>query len=946
MGIPDFVKFVARSSPNALCRLPRGGSSHEPLVFDFIFIDATNAAQTLGLDTLRAFLNPNHLVARSAIIFALDSQRDRSGTARAHRHALVGIGDLDVQVQKLCRQLTDAYRAHQACDEGLRAAPRANPYVLTSGRGVAGEADYKLLDLQRSIVTCAIANGATVLPTFLFISEDSDVLCGVLCGPAPQQVSIATKLQDVLFEPSILRLDRVLAFVATCTDAFYTENEEAAAADAAGKVKVMAERKTASSNMANSCASASVKKHAEEQYKDEEVELSVKDTAAATSAATSARDDSVVRRRKQDGPMVATGVRIELTDSSDNDEPEDLEANECKLPIKTAGATAEAPVAERAEVPIADGKCIGRVSAPPTGRELLVSTITHTSCVDMVFLFMIVMGNGVNVPSLVRGATKVDSGSCWQAYCKHKYKNVSAADAEAGRALLIPSLKTHSTNRGSLVLNCHFLHAILDAVHYADAEPRPPVEEEKNSAITYLSHAVYATLRYIVGCNLDKTPALKQTFLDTRPLSETPIMLPSLSAVMWVLDQEATRTFSFPLHGLAKKELLVAASSGASAVKDAADASSGLVGNHPTFARDAQSTSTDLDVGDHLVAPAASNAWAVRGARASNVPLGTLMKNLTNGVGGETSVARSYNYTVKATRSAQLPSITELLKKSLQIVSPATLAKANLLFYILTVWKYTLGLGVRRMATLTKSAALMTKAEVGGSELTSALQSVSAGAPEASTTSPGTPPASGHYVYSFELRRMAPVLQAADSEKSSSITTVSGSSTAGARVDSTASTSSEKSAAQEALFAALGISYDYSKTPGAPENVVHLPPYATDAEDVGELQPVRKMARKDRALSLVPEKAFSGKKSSADVDGKDGASFETTDGNTHGMPPTKGAEKMNNGASKAKKRLGKRERLRQQKTTTKAAAVAAHGGSLRHALRSGKVNACPKSASS
>ncbi|CBZ38594.1 hypothetical protein, conserved [Leishmania donovani] len=941
MGIPDFVKFIARSSPSALCRVPKGSSRHEPLIFDFILIDATNAAQTVGLDNLRAFLNPDHVVARSAVIFALDSQRDRSGTARAHRHALVGIGDLDVHVQKLCGQLADAYRAQQGSNNGLGTGSRANPYVLTSGRGVAGEADYKLLDLQRCLVTCAIASGATVLPTFLFISEDSDVLCGVLCGPAPQQVSIATKLQDVLFEPSILRLDRVLAFVATCTDAFYaaSEEEEEAAAAAAAKMKAMAERNAAEPNRANSFATAPATKRAGKQHSDEEVELSVKDTAVATATATAARDDGVVRRRKQDGPMVATGVRIELADSSDDDQPEHVETKPTKVPTATAGATAKAPVSEMEEVPIDDGKYVKEASAAPTEGELLVSSITHTSCVDMVFLFMIVMGNAVNVPSLVRGATKVDSGSCWQAYCKHKYKNLSTADAETGRALLTPSVNTHSTNRGSLVLNCQFLHSILDAVHYADAEPRPPVEEEKSSAITYLSNAVYATLRYIVGCNLDKTPTLKQTFLDSRPLSETAIMLPSLSAVMWVLGQEATRTFSFPLHGLAKKELLVAASGGASATIDAANASSRLDANHATFARDASSSTSELDVGEHLVAPAASNAWAVRGARTSNVSLAALMQNFTSGVDGASSAARSGHYTAAGMRSAHLPSVREMLKKALQMVSPASLAKANLLFSLMTVWAYALGLGVRRMATLTKAAASVAKAEVGESAFSSAHPPSLAGAAKASRATPGTTPVGGHYVYSFELRRMAPVLQAATSQPPSSITAASGPSAIPGRVDSTASSSSEKSAAQQAIFAALGVSYDYSQTPRGPANVVNLPRCAVDEEDIAELQRLRKVAKKERTLSALVVDAVPGKKRSANVDDNDGTLSDNDDGNIGRTTSRKRAEDTKNGTSKAKKRRGKRERLKQQKATAKAAAAEADGGSPRHVGRAARVNA-------
>lgn len=901
MGVPDFVKFIARSSPGALCRVPKGGSGQPPLVFDFILIDATNAAQTLGLDTLRAFLHPSHLIARTAIIFALDSQRDRSGTARAHRHALVRIGDLDVNVQKLSTQLTDAYRAHQRSTSSNGGG--ADPFVLTSGRGVAGEADYKLLDLQRTLVTAAVAGGATVLPTFLFISEDSDVLCGALCGPAPQQVSIATKLQDVLFEPSVLRLDRVLAFVATCTDAFFAENEREAAAAAMAKMKAVAERNAAKALQAAAQASspaAAPHKPASGAHEEEEdeVELSVQDTAVAAPPA-----EDVVRRRKQDGPMVATGVRIELTDSSSDEDGDDGDGTgNTEAPANVGTAVAAAAEAKASEEAHSSHSAAEEGSGTPTEGELLVSTITQTSCVDMVFLFMIVMGNAVNVPSLVRGATKVDAGSCWQAYCKQKYKNLAPTEADTGRALLTPAVQTHATTKGSLVLHCHFLHAILEAVHYADAEPRPPVEEEKTRAIAYLSNAVYATLRYVVGCNLERTPELQQTFLDSRPLSETAVMLPSLSAVMWVLGQEATRTFTFPLHGLAKRELLAAASGGATAAgRDSASAASAAAANSRA-ASAAASSAGDLDVGDHLVAPAASNAWAVRGARTNTVTLSTLLQTFAAhsaaADGAAAASALRSGAGASAVRSAQVPSMTALLKKCLQTAAPATLAKANELAYLMTVWTYTVGLGVRRMAALTKAAASVAKAE-GGEAVFTAVQPASAG--KSGKASLGAGAANGHYVYSFELRRMAPVLEA---------TSVAKAAAAPPAATSTApSGSGETSAAQRAVLAALGVSYDYSSAPSAPANVVHLPRTAMDEEDVAEMQRLKKVAKKERALAASVQAAAPPPPKK--TDGGDAAPRSSA----------KGTAKKE--ATKGKNRLGKRERLKLQKASEKAGKNAA-----------------------
>lgn len=887
MGVPDFVKYIARSSPGALCRVAKGDSA-APLVFDFILVDATNAAQTLGLENLLAFLNPQHIVARTAIIFALDSQRDRTGTARSHRHALVRIGDLDVQLQKLCSQLVEVYRSynsrHRTSGNGSE-RPLANPHVLSSGRGVAGEADYKLLDLQRSLLTCALAAGTAPLPSFLFVSEDSDVLCGALCGPAPQQVSIATRLQDVLYEPSILRLDRVLAFIATCTDAFYAENEREAAVAAATKAKAAAELSAAKAAR-QTTSTPQAASHTRGDQRDEEVELSVTDTAMAPKP-----KEDVVRRRKQDGPMVATGVRIELTDSSEEDEPEkedeeqapstvELMASHAESQAKVVGAKASACSSVQKQ-----GQSGETVAADPvpTEGELTVSTIAYTSSVDMVFLFMIVMGNAVSVPPLMRGATKVDAGSCWQAYCKQKYKNLSASEAETGRVLLTCAVSTHSTSKGSFILNCEFLHSILDAVHYADAEARPPGEEEKSRALAYLSGAVYSTLRYVVGCNLEKPPALQQTFLDSRPLSETAVTLPSLSAVMWVLSQEATRTFTFPLHGLAKKELLAVAAGESTGAKERAAVAVASVG--------------ELDVGEHLVAPVAANAWAVRGARSNNVSLATLAQDFTTTA---TATTTAGSVSGVALRAAQLPSMTELLKKCLQKVSPAVLAKANLLVYLIAVWEYALGMGVRRIAALTKGAVHV---EETGAAVAPATQ------------------AAGHYVYSFELRRMAPVMQSSDTpahqtatKSASTPDSASSAAPTAAASSSHATTSGGLSAAQQAVLMALGVSYDYSRAPQTPENLVNLPRSAMDEEDRAELQRLKKVAKKERALVA----------SVAAAAGPPHAQKTATKGDNAEANGDEGeSAKKTQKKSKGKKRLGKRERLQRQKALEKSRTAAA-----------------------
>lgn len=921
MGVPDFVKFIARSSPGALCRLPKSDTT-EPLLFDFILIDATNAAQTLGLEALLAFLSPDRILARSAVIFAIDSQRDRSGTSRSQRHTLVRIGDLDVQVSKLCSQLADQYREHGARHRGSATHVTTAPQILTSGRGVAGEADYKLLDLQRKLLTSALAAGTAQLPTFLFISEDSDVLCGALCGPAAQQVSIATRLQDVLYEPSILRLDRVLAFIATCTDAFYAEKEREAAAAAAAKLKAAEERNAAA--RAKQAAAAHTKEDAvveQEQQEDEEeevVELSVEDraVAAAPQNAPAAEEGDVVRRRKQDGPMVATGVRIELTDSSDDDDDEGPAEKPVTSKSTEAVAAAagkkrerEGETASTSATVAASAAAAAVVSDPtPTANELTASTIAFTSSVDMVFLFMLVMGNGANVPSLVRGATKVDAGSCWQAYCKHKYKALAATESEMGRMLLSSSVSTHATNRGSFVLNCRFLHAIFDALHYADAEARPPGEEEKQRAIAYLSNAVYSMLRYVVGCNLEKPPVLQQTFLDSRNLAEMTVTLPSLSAVMWVLGQEATRTFTFPLYGLPKKDLLAVAAGGTVAHSSPAAASSSSAA---AAQRDASMSPGELDVGEHLVAPIAANAWAVRGARTNTVSLTALVHSFTSR--GSASAAGSRAATGVALRAVPLPSMTDLLKQCLQRSLPDVLAKANVLVYLVNVWEYALGMGVRRLFALTKGAANVARAE-GGEQTFAAAQTASVPANGAKSAHVNAASrgkqAAGHYVYSFELRRMAPVMHASDTATGTTQPpTASAVKGTGATTEGPASAGAggSKSAAQLAVLAALGVSYDYSQAPSAPANVVHLPSSALDDEDRAELQRLRKVAKKERALVASAAANEEGTAEPAGVEKR--------------AVPGRSKEQPKKEKAKGKKRLGKRERMQLQKSMAKAGAT-------------------------
>ncbi|KAF8288141.1 hypothetical protein TcBrA4_0016540 [Trypanosoma cruzi] len=166
MGVPDFLKFAARTSPTALCRIKRGVTA-APLCFDFVLIDVTNVCQTIGLETLAEFLMQPHLKVRRAVVFAMDAQRHRAGTSRSQRtHATVL--DADVAVQRLCIALQQHYNKIATAD-----APRAaDSYQWPAGCRGGRLQDS---DLQRQLVTQAFA-AKEKLPTFCFVSEDSDVL--------------------------------------------------------------------------------------------------------------------------------------------------------------------------------------------------------------------------------------------------------------------------------------------------------------------------------------------------------------------------------------------------------------------------------------------------------------------------------------------------------------------------------------------------------------------------------------------------------------------------------------------------------------------------------------------------------------------------------------------------------------------------------------------------
>jgi hypothetical protein len=197
------------------------------------------------------------LAVQRAIVFFLDAQRARIGTSRGQRVQLYGF-DEEAQVLHLAEQLVQAGVA---------------PSAFVSGRNLAGEADYKLLHLHRSLFA-AMAASAMPSATFLFVSEDSDVLCGALCGPAAQQISIATKLRDTVREPRLLRVAAVLGYIGKGAGVFFNrENEE------------------------------------------EKAQLPI----AHSGINESVEPSDPPTRKKKDGPFVSTGTKTKLDDSDDED---------------------------------------------------------------------------------------------------------------------------------------------------------------------------------------------------------------------------------------------------------------------------------------------------------------------------------------------------------------------------------------------------------------------------------------------------------------------------------------------------------------------------------------------------------------------------------------------------------------------------------------------------
>ena len=234
MGIPDLMRFVAGDAAGALRRIPATTSVEAGIPFDYVLVDLTNALQTVKLPVLLKLLG-TQLAARTAVVLVVDGQRSRQGTAREQRQFLQQ-READIAVQQIAQAIHEArggsasapatvksaglFGGQSAKKKNRAEAPTtstagsstAPPRVVVCGRDVAGEGDYKLLSLHRRICQSHQQDhkpGSTA-PTFAFVSEDADVLCGAMMGPAPQDVSVATTLHDALHEPHLLHVGSVL----------------------------------------------------------------------------------------------------------------------------------------------------------------------------------------------------------------------------------------------------------------------------------------------------------------------------------------------------------------------------------------------------------------------------------------------------------------------------------------------------------------------------------------------------------------------------------------------------------------------------------------------------------------------------------------------------------------------------------------------------------------
>ena len=184
MGVPELLTLLSRA-PGALEKV-RQGVHHQ---FDYVLVDGTNVAQTSRTAAVVQLFS--HIKVTKAVILCYDSKRSRDHTIRE---------------QRVLRQSANSDIAAQTFADSLNAQLKGSTPIFVSN--TEGEADYKLLHIQRSLSLAAHATFQTA-PSILIVSEDSDVVCGSLCGPAPLHTTVATRLQDTTEELCLLRLSYI-----------------------------------------------------------------------------------------------------------------------------------------------------------------------------------------------------------------------------------------------------------------------------------------------------------------------------------------------------------------------------------------------------------------------------------------------------------------------------------------------------------------------------------------------------------------------------------------------------------------------------------------------------------------------------------------------------------------------------------------------------------------
>ena len=182
-------------------------------VFDYILVDASNEVIQGGSPTAVRQLLCVHTRARKAVVFVVDGERSRQGSHRAHRQ-FFALRDSDQQLETIAKEVAIGQSLlWSASGEEEKAdcsdAPAHPPVVVIVGRDILGEGDFKLLALQRHIMMLHCTPHQTAMskeqsdpPSVLAVSDDSDIFCGLLCGPvtpvshSASKCWIATMLRD------------------------------------------------------------------------------------------------------------------------------------------------------------------------------------------------------------------------------------------------------------------------------------------------------------------------------------------------------------------------------------------------------------------------------------------------------------------------------------------------------------------------------------------------------------------------------------------------------------------------------------------------------------------------------------------------------------------------------------------------------------------------------